>query len=117
MSCVSWSLSLLTQRWSPQQISRQLRLQFPGEPGMWLCHEIIYQAVYQRGSSLRRPSPLAPHRRSPLRSARDHRRAHQRSRPSLVLVGMTLGLGRRVTATRSDTWAVVRDVKVVWAWA
>jgi IS30 family transposase len=68
---------LLAQRWSPQQISRQLRLRFPGQPAMWLCHESIYQAVYQPGSPLMRPSPLASHRRSPLRSGRDHRRAHQ----------------------------------------
>jgi transposase, IS30 family len=67
----------LAQRWSPQQISRQLRLRFPGEPGMWLCHESIYQAVYQPGSPLQRPSPLAPHHRSPLRTGRDHRRAQQ----------------------------------------
>jgi IS30 family transposase len=45
---------------------------------MWLCHESIYQALYQPGSVLLRPSGLAPHRRSPLRSGRDHRRAHQR---------------------------------------
>jgi hypothetical protein len=38
---------LLAQRWSPQQISRHLRLKFPGEAGRWLCHESIYQAVYQ----------------------------------------------------------------------
>ena len=69
----------LAQRWSPQQISRQLRLRFPGEPRMWLCHESIYQAVYQPGSPLQRPSPLAPHHRSPLRTGRDHRRAHQRA--------------------------------------
>jgi IS30 family transposase len=70
---------LLAQRWSPQQISCHLRQRFPGEPGMWLCHESIYQAVYQPGSQLARPSPLAPQRRSPLRTGRDHRRAHQRS--------------------------------------
>ncbi len=69
---------LLAQRWSPQQISRQLRLRFPGRPQMWLCHESIYQAIYQPGSPLQRPSPLAPHHRSPLRTGRDHRRAHQR---------------------------------------
>jgi len=68
---------LLAQRWSPEQISRQLRQRFPGQPAMWLCHESIYQAIYQPGSPLMRPSPLAPHRRSPLRSGRDHRRAHQ----------------------------------------
>ena len=37
----------LGQRLSPQQISRHLRVRFPDEPGMWLCHESIYQALYQ----------------------------------------------------------------------
>ena len=69
---------LLSQRWSPQQISRHLRRSFPEQPGMWLCPESIYQAVYQPGSALLRPTPLAPHRRSPLRTGRDHRRAQQR---------------------------------------
>ena len=46
---------------------------------MWLCHESIYQAVYQPGSPLMRPSPLAPQHRSPLRTGRDHRRAQQRT--------------------------------------
>ena len=69
---------LLSQRWSPQQISRQLRQRFPDDPEMWLCHESIYQALYQPGSLLMRPSPLAPQHRSPLRTARDHRRAQQR---------------------------------------
>jgi transposase, IS30 family len=70
---------LLSQRWSPQQISRHLRQRFPGESAMWLCHESIYQAVYQPGSPLMRPSPLAPQHRSPLRTGRDHRRAQQRT--------------------------------------
>jgi IS30 family transposase len=69
---------LLGQRWSPQQISRHLRLRFPDDPLMRLCHESIYQAVYQPNSRFMRPSRLAPHRRSPLRTGRDHRRAHQR---------------------------------------
>ena len=68
---------LLGQRWSPQQISRHLRLRFADEPTMWLCHESIYQAVYQPNSRFMRPTRLAPHRRSPLRTGRDHRRAHQ----------------------------------------
>lgn len=69
---------LLAQRWSPQQISRHLRRRFSDDPSMWLCHESIYQAIYQPGSVLLRPSRLAPQRRSPLRTGRDHRRAHQR---------------------------------------
>jgi IS30 family transposase len=27
---------LLAQRWSPERVSRQLRLRFPGQPAMWL---------------------------------------------------------------------------------
>ena len=70
-------VELLGQRWSPQQISRHLRLRFPDEPEMRLCHESIYQALYQPGSVFLRPSRLAPQRRSPLRTGCDHRRAHQ----------------------------------------
>lgn len=70
---------LLQQRWSPEQISRQLRKRFPDQPAMWVSHESIYQAVYEPGSALMRPTPLAPHRRSPLRTGRDHRRAQQRT--------------------------------------
>ena len=68
---------LLAQRWSPQQISRQLRRQYPEDRAMWLCHESIYKAIYRPGSLLMRPSRLAPLQRSPLRTGRDHRRAHQ----------------------------------------
>jgi IS30 family transposase len=85
---------LLAQRWSPEQISRQLQVRFPGEPAMRLCHESIYQAVYQPGSPLMRPSPLAPHQRSPLRTGRDHRRAHQRAdrrRPRFEQPMLTIG--------------------------
>lgn len=45
---------------------------------MWLCHESIYQGVYQPGSPLIRPQKVVSPHRSPLRSGRDHRRAHQR---------------------------------------
>jgi IS30 family transposase len=44
---------LPAEQWSPRQISRHLRQRFPGQPGMWLCHESIYQAVYQPRSLLR----------------------------------------------------------------
>jgi IS30 family transposase len=70
---------LLSQRWSPQQISRHLRLLYPEQPQMWLCHESIYQAVYQPGTTLLWPPRLAPLHRSPLRTGRDHRRAHQKT--------------------------------------
>ena len=69
---------LLAQRWSPQQIARHLRRKFPDDRSMRLCHESIYQAVYQPGSTLVRASRVPSPRLSPLRTGRDHRRAHQR---------------------------------------
>lgn len=68
----------LAQRWSPTQISRWLRETFPEQPGMWLCHESIYQAIYQPNSRWQRPTPLAPLRLSPLRTGRTGRRAQVR---------------------------------------
>ncbi|WP_198345957.1 IS30 family transposase [Nesterenkonia alkaliphila] len=68
---------LLRQRWSPQQVSRHLRAKYPEAPWMQLSPESIYQAIYEPGSAFLRPSPLAPHRRSPLRTGRENRRAHQ----------------------------------------
>jgi transposase, IS30 family len=39
----------LEEWWSPQQISRRLRIEFPGDPMMWVSHETIYQALYVQG--------------------------------------------------------------------
>ncbi|WP_431237359.1 IS30 family transposase [Mycolicibacterium aichiense] len=68
---------LLGRRWSPQQISRHLRVLFPDDRSMRLYHKSIYHAVYQPNSRFLRPTRLAPHLRSPLRTGREHRRAHQ----------------------------------------
>ena len=37
---------LLVQRWSPQQISARLKLEFPDDPGMQVSHETIYQSLF-----------------------------------------------------------------------
>jgi len=37
----------LEKRWSPEQISRALSRQFPGDPARHAVHETIYQAVYR----------------------------------------------------------------------
>lgn len=68
----------LSERWSPQQIARHLRKLYPDKPGMRLCHESLYQAIYQPGLDLVRPAKVASKHRSPLRTGRDHRRAQQR---------------------------------------
>jgi len=39
----------LRRRWSPEQISRRLRLQFLEQPEMRVTHETIYQALYVQG--------------------------------------------------------------------
>src|SRR5215471_10409815 len=39
----------LQQWWSPAQISRRLRIEYPGDPMMRVSHETIYQALYVQG--------------------------------------------------------------------
>ena len=46
---------LLSQRWSPQQIAKLLRIRFPDDASWWVSHESIYQAIYIQGrGSLRK---------------------------------------------------------------
>jgi IS30 family transposase len=69
----------LHRKWSPEQISRRLRLQFPQQPEMHVTHETIYQALYiqgrgelrrelakclRTGRAIRRPQRRADERRS-----------------------------------------------------
>ena len=68
---------LLSRRWSPQQVSRHLRAKHPRDPTMWLCHESIYQALYEPKSCLIRPPKVVSQHRSPLRTGREHRRAQR----------------------------------------
>src|SRR5450759_4127480 len=42
-----WVAGRLQARWSPEQVARRLRHEFPGQPERWLCAETIYQAVYR----------------------------------------------------------------------
>lgn len=39
----------LNKRFSPQQVAGQLRRDFPGQEGMHVSHETIYQALYMQG--------------------------------------------------------------------
>jgi len=83
-----WVSGRLQARWSPEQVARRLRHEFPGQPERWLCAETIYQAVY-------RPDLGGLPRELPgrvLRLRRRHRlrRRDARARRAGPLTGMTL---------------------------
>lgn len=75
----AWVADRLLARWSPEQIARALRRQFPGMPERWLCAETIYQAVYRPdlgGLPRELPGRVLRHRRRqrlPRRQARARR--------------------------------------------
>jgi hypothetical protein len=59
--------------WSPQEISRRLRIEFAGDPMMQVSHETIYQALFVQGrGELRRELARC------LRTGRAKRRSRQR---------------------------------------
>lgn len=61
----------LERWWSPQQIARRLREEFPDRPEMWVSHETIYKSLYVQGrGELRRELARC------LRSGRAKRRSN-----------------------------------------
>jgi transposase, IS30 family len=61
----------LARNWSPQQIERRLRIDYPDNPAMHVSHETIYQALYVQGRGTLRKE-LIKH----LRQRRTARRHH-----------------------------------------
>ena len=61
----------LDKRWSPEQISHSLRIQYPEVPAWHLAHESIYQGIYDR------KCPLAQGISACLRTRRRRRRPHR----------------------------------------
>lgn len=49
----------LAARWSPEQISRSLSVEFPTDQEMRVTHETIYQALYLQGRAQLRREPAA----------------------------------------------------------
>ena len=71
--------------WSPQQIARRLRAEFPDDPMMWVSHETIYQSLYVQGrGALRRELARC------LRSGRAQRRPQGRPDRRARIAGMVL---------------------------
>ncbi len=66
--------------WSPQQIARRLRLDFPDDDSMRISHEAIYQALYVQGrGALRRELTACLRTGRALRVLRERRRARGKS--------------------------------------
>jgi transposase, IS30 family len=70
---------MLGEKWSPQQISVMLRLEFPDELEMRVSHETIYQSLFVQGRGALRKELTAA-----LRSGRTRRRAQGRKPPELI---------------------------------
>jgi len=71
--------------WSPQEISRRLRLEHPDDPMMWVSHETIYKTLFIQGrGELRRELTRC------LRSGRAKRRPQGRTETRGRIPGMVM---------------------------
>lgn len=76
----------LEQWWSPQEIARRLRLEYPKDPAMWVSHETVYQSLFVQGrGELRRELHRC------LRTGRARRRSrteieHRGKIPNMVMI-------------------------------
>jgi len=78
---------LLAMRWSPEQISRELSVEYAHDPSRQLVTESLYQAIYDPRSGVVRDRACMP-----LRTRRRRRRPHPRpdARRRGQLVAMTM---------------------------
>jgi IS30 family transposase len=67
-------LDMLTQAWSPEQISERLRRDHPDDPSWWVSHESIYQAIFVQARGEFRKELAAC-----LRTGRTRRKPHSRT--------------------------------------
>ena len=75
----------LARRWSPQQIARSLRIDYPDQPEMWVSHETIYQSLFVQGRGALRKELAAC-----LRTGRAQRRPRARAQRAGVVRDMVL---------------------------
>jgi IS30 family transposase len=75
----------LVELWSPEEIARRLRLEFPEDPMMWVSHETIYQSLFVQGrGELRRELARC------LRTGRTARRPQHRVERRGKIAGMVM---------------------------
>jgi IS30 family transposase len=76
----------LEQWWSPEEIARRLRIEFPDDPMMWVSHETIYQSIYVQGRG-QLSRELARCLRTGRAQRRPRHRAQTRGRiPNMVMI-------------------------------
>jgi IS30 family transposase len=77
----------LGEDWSPEQISKTLKEEHPGEPAMQVSHETIYVSLYVQGRGLLRKE-LAEHlrRRHLIRQPRKRESTHLRQIKDMILI-------------------------------
>lgn len=74
-------------KWSPEQIVRRLRRDFPDRPEMHVCHETIYQALYLQGrGELRRELARALRTGRAIRRTRRGPQRVQRMAAPMVMI-------------------------------
>ena len=78
-------MSKLELKWSPEQISGWLRVEYPYDLSMHVSHETIYKSVYVRSKGIIHHSFTQHLRRAhPMRHSRYHRRSGDRSFTTIV---------------------------------
>src|SRR5712692_5031372 len=78
----------LKEQLSPEQISAQLRRQYPNDTEMWVSHEAIYQSIYVQGrGALRRELAVCLRTGRALR--RPHRKGNERRAPIPDMVNIS----------------------------
>ena len=88
----------LKLEWSPQQIAAHLRLTYPERPTWHVCHETIYQALYNGSSGLSRT--LTPRLRTG-RPLRKRRRRPDRCKIRFVVPSVLIEHRPAIVAERS----------------
>jgi transposase, IS30 family len=77
----------LRETWSPQQIARRLRCEYPADPMMWVSHETIYQSLFVQGrGELRRELTRCLRSGRAKRHHRSHGGARARKLADMVMI-------------------------------
>ena len=77
---------MLQKRWSPEQVARRLRHEYPREPEMWVSPETIYQSLYVQGRGALRTELRACLRTGRVRRRPQHRAPGTGEIPDMVLI-------------------------------